>query len=343
MGKAGWMEPGRNTVGVVLVVVLVLAYFLVISNMELSRDSQFYPPPYRQISTPAPVASVWEDPGPYHVAYPRDYRFLLEDTAVCKDPSPFVLLVVPVAPADVAARNLIRSSWGRQAEVRGRLVRSLFLVGVDSSLGAHTVQLKLQQESQQYHDLVQSNFIDSYRNLTIKTMVMLEWLAAHCSSSATYVVKVDSDMFLHVPNLVDLLLQPDTPKNNYMSGLVWWHSPVLRNPWDKFYMPREVIAEEEYPPYPLGMTYIMSLDLPHKILSVSREIKPIFIEDAYLGMCLKRLQISPTNPPAQDMFLVNQPHPLSPCALSRVVATTTTGAQLMMNYWRRSQQPETRC
>uniref|UniRef100_A0A8C6T5L0 Hexosyltransferase n=1 Tax=Neogobius melanostomus TaxID=47308 RepID=A0A8C6T5L0_9GOBI len=225
----------------------------------------------------------------------------------------------------------------------GQLVQTLFFVGVRPGAGSERLQEQLRLENQQHHDLIQSNFVDSYRNLTIKTMMMLEWMSAHCSTTARFAVKVDSDIFLHIPNLVDLLLRPDTSTSGYMTGLVWWHSPVLRNPGNKFYMPKEVIAEPAYPPYPLGMTYILSLDLPGKILKVSRQIKPIFIEDAYLGMCLKRLHMSPTGPPRDDMFLVDARHPLSPCALSRVIATTTTSMPQMMSYWRRSQQPETHC
>lgn len=339
------MESGRRfTVGIVLCMLLALTYLLVVSNVEQSGAGQFYLPPYKvALAASQAPKPEWEDPGPYHVAYPRKYHFTLDDTTVCQDSNPFILLLVPVAPSDVTARNIIRSSWGRRVEVRGQLVQTLFFVGLRTGLGSEQLQDRLRQENQLHHDLIQSNFIDSYRNLTIKTMMILEWLSAHCSNAATFAVKVDSDMFLHIPNLVDLLLRPNTPKSGYMTGLVWWHSPVLRNPSNKFYMPPEVFADPTYPPYPLGMTYILSLDLPPKILEASRHIKPIYIEDAYLGMCLKKLHMSPTDPPRKDMFLVDAKHPLSPCALSKVVATTTTSMPQMMSYWRRSQQPETHC
>ncbi len=37
------------------------------------------------------------------------------------------------------------------------------------------------------------DFLDCYKNLTIKTMVMLEWLDSYCSS-ASYAMKIDSDV-----------------------------------------------------------------------------------------------------------------------------------------------------
>ncbi|XP_041641774.1 beta-1,3-galactosyltransferase 2-like [Cheilinus undulatus] len=291
-------------------------------------------------------SETWEppfvDPGPYHVAYPRNYKFIMDDTRTCRHTTPFLVLMVPVAPGNTAARDTIRRTWGNEKLVLGQLVETLFIVGLPGGADAEQTQEKLEQENQQHHDLIQSDFQDSYRNLTIKTMMMLEWLSAHCVK-ASYVLKIDSDMLLHVQNLVKLLLDPNTPKQNYMSGLVWWHSPVLRDRSNKFYMPREVIAEPEYPPYPLGMAYVISLDLPGKILEVSPHIKPLYIEDVYLGMCLKRLGISPTDPPEKTMFVVDPVHPLSSCSLSKVIAVTTKSVSQMMSYWERSRQPDAKC
>lgn len=301
--------------------------------------SFYAPAPRTQAKSAEPQ---WEDPGPYHVAYPRNYKFIMDDTPTCKKTTPFLILMVPVAPSDVAARDTIRSMWGNEKLVLGQSLETVFIIGAPVGDGAEQVQEKLRQENLQHHDLIQSNFHDTYRNLTIKTMVMLEWLAAHCAK-VPYVLKIDSDMMLHVPNLVKLLQRPNTPKQNYMTGLVWWHSLVLRNPFNKFFMPWDVIAEPEYPPYPLGMAYIMSLDLPRKILGVSPQIKPIYIEDAYLGMCLKRLGISPTDPPEETMFIVDPKHPLSSCSLSKIVAVTTTSIPQLKSYWERSRLPDAKC
>ncbi|KAF3687959.1 Beta-1,3-galactosyltransferase 2 [Channa argus] len=298
------------------------------------------PPPTTSPSTsPEPT---WEDPGPYHVAYPRNYKFIMDDTPTCRTTTPFLILIVPVAPGDKAARDAIRKTWGNEKLVLGQVVETLFIIGLPGGADAEQQQEKLREENLQHHDLIQSNFQDSYRNLTIKTMVMLEWLAAHCVK-ASYVIKTDSDVLLHVQNLVKLLLDPSTAKQNYMTGVVWWHSPVIRDPKNRFYLPFDIIKEPEYPPYPLGMAYVMSLDLPAKILSVSPHIKPIYIEDAYLGMCLKHLGISPTDPPEQTMFIVDPRHPLSNCILSKVVAVLTTGITQMTSYWERSRQPEAKC
>ncbi|XP_041839343.1 beta-1,3-galactosyltransferase 5-like [Melanotaenia boesemani] len=270
----------------------------------------------------------------YFVAYPRNYTFIMDETLTCKTTTPFLILMVPVAPSDVPARDAIRNTWGKKKVVLGRLVETLFVLGLPGGNDAEQQQEQLKQENAKHHDLIQGNFKDSYHNLTIKTMVILKWVAQHCAKTS-YVLKIDSDILLHVQNLVKLLLDPRTAKKNYMTGLIWWHSPVVRNPFRKFYMPRFIIHEPEYPPYALGMAYVMSMDLPKKILDVSPQIKPVYIEDAYLGMCLKRLGLSPTDPPKKSMFVINPLFSLSNCRLSKVIAVTTKSTSHMLWYWKR--------
>ena len=252
--------------------------------------------------------------------YPHNYKFILDDATVCDKEavSPFLVLVVPVAPANRLARDVIRQTWGNQSVVQGKPIQTVFLLGFPTGADAQWRQGELRVESQRHRDLIQGDFHDHYRNLTIKTMMMLRWLDSRCAGSS-YAMKIDSDVFLNVQNLVRLLLDPGTGRDNYMMGLVWWHSPVLRDPSNKLYMPRQIMAKPEYPPYPLGMGYVLSLDLPGKLLQASAHIRPIYIEDVYLGMCLKHLGIVPANPPDESMFIVNPMFPLGRCRLATVM------------------------
>ncbi|CAG5928778.1 unnamed protein product [Menidia menidia] len=289
----------QNQFLLLILLALVLLVILEICDRRVLWKALLYKHFFKPTSFNSSSADPqWEEPGPYHVAYPRNYKFIMDDTTTCRTTTPFLVIMVPVAPLDVASRDLIRNTWGQERRVLDQLVETLFIVGLPGD-GEQMGELK--KENERHHDIIQSSFHDSYRNLTIKTMVMLEWLVQHCAK-ASFVMKVDSDVVLHVQNLVKLLMDHNTAKENYMTGLIWWHSPVLRNPFDKFYLPRDVFPDSEYPPYPLGMAYIMSLDLPGKILKASPQIKPIFIEDAYLGMCLKKLGVSPTEVPDQSMF-----------------------------------------
>lgn len=269
---------------------------------------------------------------PFYVAYPNKYRFIMDQPEVCKQRNPYVVIIVPVAPPDVKARNAIRSTWGNNSLVRDGDILVLFLLGLPSGSDFVAQQVHIHQENQQYQDLLQSNFIDSYRNLTIKTMVMLEWLRDRCPQ-AYFAAKVDADMLLNVIALTQMLLSPFVQPNNYITGLVWYENIVIRDPSSKFYIPFEVYPKPVYPPYPLGMCYIISMDLPAKILDVSKKIKPIFIEDAYIGLCLEELHITPTNPPNIAQFVVNPPPKYDHCYYSDLIAVITESPDQLVSYW----------
>ncbi|XP_056125757.1 beta-1,3-galactosyltransferase 2-like [Rhinichthys klamathensis goyatoka] len=266
--------------------------------------------------------------GNYHVA--QNYRFILDQPEKCEQQKPFVVVIIPVAPENFEARKAIRITWGSEKLVRDRVVLVLFLLG--SRSGNETLQEQLQNESQQYQDLLQSNFQDSYRNLTIKTMVMMEWLSKKCQQ-ASYAAKVDADVLLNMNNLINMLVSLKKLQHNYITGLVLSGNSVLRDPSNKFYVPHDVYPKSRYPPYPLGMCYIFSMDLPEKILQVSRHIRPIFIEDAYLGMCLKHLGITPKKPPNIRQFVVKPPPQFNRCYYSGLIAILTDSHTQLISYW----------
>ncbi|XP_055073248.2 beta-1,3-galactosyltransferase 1 [Misgurnus anguillicaudatus] len=276
--------------------------------------------------------SIEGEPDMYHVAYPRKYKFIIDQPHICEEKKPFVVVIVPVPPENIEGRDAIRNTWGGEKPFADKVVLVLFLLGSRSGTGKEALQEQLNNESKHYKDLLQSNFQDSYRNLTIKTMVMMEWLSEKCSQ-ASYAVKVDTDVLLNIRNLINMLANPDTLKSNYMTGLVWYESPVLRDPSNKFYMPYNVFSKDHYPPYPLGMCYIFSTDLPLKFLQQSRQIKPIYIEDAYLGMCLERLGIVPTKPPNMDQFVVIPPKQYNRCYYATLIAVMTESTDQLVTYW----------
>ncbi|XP_037390434.1 beta-1,3-galactosyltransferase 2-like isoform X3 [Pygocentrus nattereri] len=236
----------------------------------------------------------------YHEAYPHNYGFIIDEPDKCEQENPFLVLMVPVAPHELEARNAIRSTWGNERVVQNKNITVVFSLGLPG-IEAEKQQEELRLESQQYHDLIQSDFMDTYINLTIKTMVIMDWLATRCPQ-ASYAMKIDSDMFLNLENLMSLLLRPDTPKENYMTGKVMWNRPVIRDKNSKWYVPKELYDEDYYPTYLLGMGYVFSNDLSRKIVEVSKEIKPFNIEDAYVGACVEQIGISPSDPPNPFQF-----------------------------------------
>ncbi|KAF3858708.1 hypothetical protein F7725_011909 [Dissostichus mawsoni] len=199
----------------------------------------------------------------------------------------------------------------------------LFLLGKnDGELGL-LQQKMLEAESRRYHDIIQQDFLDSYKNLTYKTLMGMNWVAIHCPE-AGYVMKTDSDMFVNTENLVYKLLRPEQQlRKNYFTGNNMRNFAPNRNKDSKWYMPPELYPGDKYPTFCSGTGYVFSGDLAMKIYRASLRIRHLQLEDVYVGVCLAKLRIEPTPPPNEFLFnhwrvsyssckmVVLVPHPLS--------------------------------
>ncbi|KAM9423929.1 beta-1,3-galactosyltransferase 1-like isoform 2-T2 [Salvelinus alpinus] len=336
--KRRWCRTSRLFLFLVVVVMMIVV-ILVIELKDRISPSTTNPAANMSVTILATPPPPYVSPGPYHVEYPHEYSFILDEPEKCREQNPFLVLMVPVAPYNRDAREAVRRTWGSERQVLGKEVRLFFLLGLSSGEETEQLQEKVLQESKEHQDLLQSDFIDSYKNLTIKTMVMMEWLSSRCPN-ASYAMKIDSDMFLNVNTLVNILLH--APKQNYQTGLVAQSAAVLRDRSSKWYLPNEVFPEPVYPPYALGLGYVFTLDLPRKLVEVSRHVKAIYIEDVYLGLCMKHLGIQPTDPPSGNLFQVS-PVAYDRCTYSRLIATTTNSITHQVNAWTDLHKPGPTC
>ncbi|XP_038555898.1 beta-1,3-galactosyltransferase 2-like isoform X1 [Micropterus salmoides] len=266
----------------------------------------------------------------YFVPYPHQYHFILDEPNRCQQESPFLVLMIPVAPHNREARDIIRSTWGKEIRVLGQVISHYFLLGLSKEEHEKKpLEEEILKESQRHHDILQSDFLDSYRNLTIKTMVMFEWLSSHCPNTS-YAMKVDSDMFLNIHNLVNMLLK--APRHLYMTGQVLRGVYVLRDSTSKWFLPVSAFPESTYPSYALGMGYVFSLDLPKKIVEASAHVKAVYIEDVYVGLCMRHLGLSLTDPP-HGLFIATIPFFRGSCYWTSVITTLLENSNQLANVW----------
>ena len=340
----------------VLILILALTVLFYCKNLRSEWKPNAHPNPKRftfknstaleignttqlpQSTTVGPTPVPYVSPGPYSVEYPYDYHFSINQPEKCNQLRPFVVLIVPVGPENTAHRINIRNTWGNQTLVQGKVVSVFFLLGRPSVGNAAKIQQQVTDESKAYGDLLQSDFLDCYKNLTIKTMVMMEWLQTYCTN-ATYAMKIDSDMFLNLQNLISML--STAKKENYMTGLVAHGAAVLRDKRTKWYLPPSAFPETQYPPYALGLGYVFSMDLPKKILEASRHVRTVYIEDVYLGLCMRHLHIRPTDPPAYKFYVF--PLKYNRCSFSRIIATTIKPTTNVRVNWKDFTRPGPYC
>ncbi|KAM7416892.1 hypothetical protein PAMA_018799 [Pampus argenteus] len=222
----------------------------------------------------------------YRVLSPNTYKYILNQPAACKDRSPFLVFMVPAAPLEAAVREAVRKTWGAP----GPNTLTLFYVGLPEGGQVADIQDKLEEESRKQADIIQMNFVDSYKNLTIKTMMMMNWLATYCPN-AFYAMKVDADIFVNVFYLIRRL--SSSPRQGYITGSLINDGKPKREDKNKWQVKKEVYPADSFPPYVSGAGYVFSIDLAPRISWASRFVRMIPLEDVYVGMCLHLIGIRP--------------------------------------------------
>ena len=159
---------------------------------------------------------------------PHPFKYSLVTKTVCKDKDIFLIVYVHTAPSHYKRRMVIRETWGNPKFYSDVTVRAVFVMG--KTFDKPEVQSSLEYESEQYGDIIQEDFLDSYKNLTYKGIGALKWITNYCSH-AKFVLKTDDDIFVNTFTLLRHLKSlHDTgiDNKNLILCLVWNRMIVMR-------------------------------------------------------------------------------------------------------------------
>lgn len=113
-------------------------------------------------------------------------------------------------------------------------IRIVFLIGQTEN---NETQDRIMEEARMHNDVIQESFLDTYNNLTLKSVMMLKWIHNNCVGkgeisfgivhvmfmhlrhlihiciwfTVKFIMKCDDDTFVNVPNLVHFLLGGTIP------------------------------------------------------------------------------------------------------------------------------------
>jgi len=121
-----------------------------------------------------------------------------------------LLVVVVSAVEHVQKRDRIRRVFAPWRESSHRGV--IFLVG-KTQLDENSVK----EESKNHADIVQVDVIDSYANLTLKSVALLHWVHTHCSD-ADYILKMDDDVFVNTRTVNEMMNEFNYTNKRYLYG-----------------------------------------------------------------------------------------------------------------------------
>nr|XP_023016268.1 beta-1,3-galactosyltransferase 1-like isoform X1 [Leptinotarsa decemlineata] len=215
---------------------------------------------------------------------------------VCKDESPLFIVIVHTAPGNFEKRKVIRQTWADKANK----VKVLFATGLVTD---ENVQNKIEEEYETEGDFLQGNFIDSYHNLTYKHVMLLKYMVHHCPN-VQYLVKLDDDVFVNMPNLKTFLHLYDIENKDSEKILCsrMYGNPVLRE--GRWGVPIEEYPDSFYPYHCSGFAVIYPRAAIFKLNSEAQKTNYFWIDDVFVsGILAKGAKITHTG--IENLILSN--------------------------------------
>jgi hypothetical protein len=214
-----------------------------------------------------------------------DYKFLRSPKNPCTGKYVKLLVMSFTRVLAYNKRQTIRSTWGSVAATGQRKgknypgVSLYFLLGVPDPPTA-----KLMAEMEEHDDIILANFVDAYRNLTLKSLLALKWAKEFCPE-AEFVAKVDEDVFFDVPILWPILNGHNA--ENLLGRIN--HANKVERTSGKWTVPLAHFPLESYPDYLRGGAYILGKTAIPRLLFAAEYVPPFSIEDVFITGVLTRL------------------------------------------------------
>ncbi|XP_047347602.1 beta-1,3-galactosyltransferase 5-like isoform X1 [Vespa velutina] len=214
----------------------------------------------------------------------KDFKFTINHDP-CNKTQPLLLLLIHSAPGNFPKRNIVRETWGQKSSD----LILLFFVGLSDEY-----QEELEEENKKYNDIIQGNFLDAYRNMTYKHVMALKWATYHCPS-AKYILKLDDDVFVHMPAMLDFLTHDLSPLGARRLILCDLKSmAVVKRSWrSKWRVSPLEYPDRIYPAYCAGWAILYSPDIVFILYREAQKEPYFWIDDVHItGILAKKLNIT---------------------------------------------------
>lgn len=142
------------------------------------------------------------------------------------------------------------------------------------------MQSAILEESERHGDIVQGNFLDSYHNLTYKTLMGFKWAHMWCRQ-AQFILKTDDDIFIDVFQLTEFLITIRAFKPELVCAESF-NIPVDRNQKSKWYVKPNESNATIYTPYCPGYGFVLTPRTACIIEGTSQKTKFFWVDDFFV-------------------------------------------------------------
>ncbi|KAM6924597.1 UDP-GlcNAc:betaGal beta-1,3-N-acetylglucosaminyltransferase 7, like [Xenentodon cancila] len=268
----------------------------------------------------------------------RYFPMLINHPEKCADGEVHLLMVIKSVIEQHDRREAVRKTWGREHTVDGKKIRTLFLLGTPTTgKDSKNLQKLIEFEDQIYKDILQWDFMDTFFNLTLKEVNFLKWFNIYCPG-VKFIFKGDDDVFVNTRNLLELIsfkVEEHKETDLFVGDTISKAIPI-RNRQSKYYIPKE-LHDKPYPPYVGGGGFLMSSHLARRLFVVSGEFELYPIDDVFLGMCLKKLNVAPEMHSGFRTFGITRhkvsPMNREPCFYKDLIVVHKLSAQELLRMW----------
>ncbi|CAH0564227.1 unnamed protein product [Brassicogethes aeneus] len=196
---------------------------------------------------------------------------------VCEAKTPDFIVIIASSAVNFDNRRVIRNTWARN--------QSIPIIFALASVIDENIQRKIEAENRKYSDIIQGNFIDKYRNLTYKHLMILKYVKDYCPKTK-FLLKLDDDVFVNMPQMLNFIqndLQP-TFTHNVIICDPYVNSPVKRtnSKWSVTY---QEFPSYQYPTFCPGWRIIYSMDMVEYLINQAKNknVKFFWIDDVFVS------------------------------------------------------------
>lgn len=273
------MSRRKSFICVVLIVVLVIIY--------LKSDSWH--------GDVALGGDVDEDESQESRLFDLDhFRFTLPEPRLCDNPRNTLLGIIIVT--SYVGHDDVRAAHRKgisQSELAQLGLARIFLVAQIPPSERFITQNGVLSEQRKFGDLLQGDFLESYRNLTYKHVMGLRWAVRKCSH-ASFIIKIDDDSVYDLHRVTEYLQENESRLRGraFLAGYVFQHQKPIRLQADKHFVTHEEFAEEQFPKYLSGWLYLTNARTAKLLIRGTHTKKFFWIDDTYVTGILAQDQPS---------------------------------------------------
>lgn len=259
--------------------------------------------------------------------------FLIKNEQIC-DGDVTLLIIVHTAIFHFERRSQLRMTIANTKLFMHRYkLKIAFLLGTtEDKTGAMLVE----QENRVYGDIVQGDFLDTYRNLTNKGVMGFRWVTKFCSH-AQMVLKIDDDIFVNIFKIIGYYFPMHKRRKNLIMCNTIFPGRIMRRHSRWTVNTDEFRGRMFYPKYCSGFAVLMGTDTIRAFYQAAHITPSFWVDDVYLfGLLPNMAKISHR--------ALNHNVSLSRGQCERsyktddqyLVACTASQTTQFMYYWRRS-------